>query len=380
MSQANPQLQQQIIQLINQNQPVSEEQTQLLLTTALDRVLNTIDLSHDEMRAVMLTIMQGKCPDAMMGALLAGLRMKGESIEEITACAEVMRELALTVNLENTPNLVDIVGTGGDGASLFNVSTASAMVMATAGCHVAKHGNGGVSTKSGSSDLLQKAGIHLTLNAEQIAECVKQQNIGFLFAPNHHVAMKYAVPIRRQLKARTIFNILGPLTNPAGVKNAVIGVFNPALCEPLAYVFNNLGANHIMVVSSMDNLDEFSIAGKSLVAELKHGEINVYECEPEDVGLVSQTLKGLTVQSSDESLALIEQTLADISQHPKSDTVQKAVDMVALNAGAGIYVAGLADSHQAGVAIAKDIINSGKAWQKMQEFAKFTQQFVKENA
>lgn len=380
MSQANPQLQQQIIQLINQNQPVSEEQTQLLLTTALDRVLNTIDLSHDEMRAVMLTIMQGKCPDAMMGALLAGLRMKGESIEEITACAEVMRELALTVNLENTPNLVDIVGTGGDGASLFNVSTASAMVMATAGCHVAKHGNGGVSTKSGSSDLLQKAGIHLTLNTEQIAECVKQQNIGFLFAPNHHVAMKYAVPIRRQLKARTIFNILGPLTNPAGVKNAVIGVFNPALCEPLAYVFKNLGANHIMVVSSMDNLDEFSIAGKSLVAELKHGEINVYECEPEDVGLVSQTLKGLTVQSSDESLALIEQTLADISQHPKSDTVQKAVNMVALNAGAGIYVAGLADSHQAGVAIAKDIINSGKAWQKMQEFAKFTQQFVKENA
>lgn len=380
MSQANPQLQQQIIQLINQNQPVSEEQTQLLLTTALDRVLNTIDLSHDDMRAVMLTIMQGKCPDAMMGALLAGLRMKGESIEEITACAEVMRELALTVNLDNTPNLVDIVGTGGDGASLFNVSTASAMVMATAGCHVAKHGNGGVSTKSGSSDLLQKAGIHLTLNAEQIAECVKQQNIGFLFAPNHHIAMKYAVPIRRQLKARTIFNILGPLTNPAGVKNAVIGVFNPALCEPLAYVFKNLGANHIMVVSSMDNLDEFSIAGKSLVAELKHGEINVYECEPEDVGLVSQTLKGLTVQSSDESLALIEQTLADISQHPKSETVQKAVDMVALNAGAGIYVAGLADSHQAGVAIAKDIINSGKAWQKMQEFAKFTQQFVKENA
>lgn len=205
-----------IITAIDNNQPLTDAQNQLLLTTALDRTINTIDLTYSEMRGVMLAIMQGQCSDAMMGALLTALRVKGESIEEITATAQVMRELAIGVDVSDVPYLVDIVGTGGDGANLFNVSTASTLVTAVAGCHVAKHGNGGVSGKSGSSDLLQKAGINLALTSEQIVASIKTHGIGFLFAPNHHVTMKHAMPIRRTLKTRTIFNILGSLTNPAG--------------------------------------------------------------------------------------------------------------------------------------------------------------------
>ena len=359
---------------IENNQPLTPEQTQLLLTTALDRAINTIDLTYAEMRGVMLAIMQGQCPDAMMGALLTALRMKGESIEEITAAAQVMRELAIKVDLSDVPNVVDIVGTGGDGANLFNVSTASTLVAAVAGCHVAKHGNGGVSGKSGSSDLLQQAGINLALNAEQITQSIKTHGIGFLFAPNHHVAMKHAMPIRRTLKTRTVFNILGPLTNPAGVKNAMIGVFNPSLCEPLANVFKNLGAEHVLVVGSVDNLDEISLATYTHVAELKDGKVSVYDIEPEDVGIESQTLKGLIIDSPSQSLALIREALANNPN--KTPIAKKAADMIALNAGATIYVAGKADTIKQGVAIAQDIISSGKALQKMAALASFTQQFT----
>ncbi|HCC66149.1 MAG TPA: anthranilate phosphoribosyltransferase [Moraxella sp.] len=359
---------------IENNQPLTPEQTQLLLTTALDRAINTIDLTYAEMRGVMLAIMQGQCPDAMMGALLTALRMKGESIEEITAAAQVMRELAIKVDLSDVPHVVDIVGTGGDGANLFNVSTAATMVAAVAGCHVAKHGNGGVSGKSGSSDLLQQAGINLALNTEQITQSIKTHGIGFLFAPNHHVAMKHAMPIRRTLKTRTVFNILGPLTNPAGVKNAVIGVFNPSLCEPLANVFKNLGAEHILVVGSVDNLDEISLATYTHVAELKDGKVSVYDIEPEDVGIESQTLQGLIIDSPSQSLALIREALANNPN--KTPIAKKAADMIALNAGATIYVAGKADTIKQGVAMAQDIISSGKALQKMAALASFTQQFT----
>ncbi len=359
---------------IENNQPLTPEQTQLLLTTALDRAINTIDLTYAEMRGVMLAIMQGQCPDAMMGALLTALRMKGESIEEITAAAQVMRELAIKVDLSDVPHVVDIVGTGGDGANLFNVSTAATMVAAVAGCHVAKHGNGGVSGKSGSSDLLQQAGINLALNTEQITQSIKTHGIGFLFAPNHHVAMKHAMPIRRTLKTRTVFNILGPLTNPAGVKNAVIGVFNPSLCEPLANVFKNLGAEHVLVVGSVDNLDEISLATYTHVAELKDGKVSVYDIEPEDVGIESQTLQGLIIDSPSQSLALIREALANNPN--KTPIAKKAADMIALNAGATIYVAGKADTLRQGVAMAQDIISSGKALQKMAALASFTQQFT----
>lgn len=362
-----------IIENIEQNKPLDDTQTQILLTTALDRAINAIDLTYPEMRGVMLAIMQGQCSDAMMGAILTALRMKGESIEEITAAAQVMRELAIKVDLSDVPNLVDIVGTGGDGANLFNVSTASTMVAAVAGCHVAKHGNGGVSGKSGSSDLLRQAGINLDLSTEQIVQSIKTHGIGFLFAPNHHVAMKHAMPIRRTLKTRTIFNILGPLTNPAGVKNAMIGVFNPALCEPLANVFKNLGAEHVMVVGSMDNLDEISLATYTHVAELKDGKVTVYDIEPEDVGIESQTLKGLIIDSPADSLALIREALANNPN--KSVIAQKAAAMIALNAGATIYVAGRAASLGAGVSMAQTIIHSGEALQKMQDLADFTQQF-----
>lgn len=359
---------------IENNQPLTPEQTQLLLTTALDRAINTIDLTYAEMRGVMLAIMQGQCPDAMMGALLTALRMKGESIEEITAAAQVMRELAIKVDLSDVHYVVDIVGTGGDGANLFNVSTAATMVAAVAGCHVAKHGNGGVSGKSGSSDLLQQAGINLALNTEQITQSIKTHGIGFLFAPNHHVAMKHAMPIRRTLKTRTVFNILGPLTNPAGVKNAMIGVFNPSLCEPLANVFKNLGAEHVLVVGSVDNLDEISLATYTHVAELKDGKVSVYDIEPEDVGIESQTLKGLIIDSPSQSLALIREALDNNPN--KTPIAKKAADMIALNAGATIYVAGKADTIKQGVAMAQDIISSGKALQKMAALASFTQQFT----
>ena len=222
--------------------------------------------------------------------------------------------------------------------------------------------------------MLQEAGINLALNTEQITQSIKTHGIGFLFAPNHHVAMKHAMPIRRTLKTRTVFNILGPLTNPAGVKNAMIGVFNPSLCEPLANVFKNLGAEHVLVVGSVDNLDEISLATYTHVAELKDGKVSVYDIEPEDVGIESQTLKGLIIDSPAQSLALIREALANNPN--KTPIAKKAADMIALNAGATIYVAGKAETIKQGVAMAQDIISSGKALQKMAALASFTQQFT----
>ncbi len=353
---------------------LSEAQTHKILTSALERIFQHIDLTFDEMHQVMLIIMQGKCSSAMMGAILTGLRMKGESIDEITAAASAMRALAANITPTACDYLVDIVGTGGDDANLFNVSTASALVAAAAGAQVAKHGNRGVSTRSGSSDLLEQAGISLALTPLQALDCIENQGIGFLFAPNHHSAMRYANPVRRELKARTIFNILGPLTNPAGVPNLVIGVFTAQLCEPLAKVMQKLGARHVMVVGAKDGLDEISLATSTTVAELKDDKISVYEMMPEDAGIESQTLIGLSVDSPEQSLALIRAALSGANTYDRA--VLKARDMIALNAGAAIYTAGLASNYPNGVSRAQAVIQNGSALAKLESLAKYTQQLA----
>ena len=353
---------------------LSDDSIHELLTTALGRIFQHIDLTFDEMYQVMLIIMQGRCSDAMMGAILTGLRMKGESIDEITASASAMRALASNITPKNCRYMVDIVGTGGDGANLFNVSTAAALVAAAAGAQVAKHGNRGVSSKSGSSDLLEQAGISLSLTPEQAQACIEEQGIGFLFAPNHHSAMRYANPVRRELKSRTIFNILGPLTNPAGTPNLVIGVFTAQLCEPIAKVMKNLGARHVMVVGAKDGLDEISLATSTTVAELKDGEISVYDMMPEDAGIESQTLIGLDVDSPAQSLELIRAALSGVETHDRA--VLKARDMIALNAGAAIYTAGLASNYPNGVSRAQKIIQNGDALVKLESLAHYTQQLA----
>ncbi|ENV46615.1 anthranilate phosphoribosyltransferase [Acinetobacter brisouii CIP 110357] len=335
---------------------------------ALNHITKNIHLTQSQMQDVMRSIMQGEATDAQIGALLMGLRLKGESIDEITAAAQVMRELAIKIDVSDVPHLVDIVGTGGDGQNLFNVSTASSFVIAAAGASIAKHGNRGVSSKSGSSDLLEQAGIQLNLNIAQTERCIREMGIGFLFAPNHHTAMKHAIGPRKELGIRTIFNLLGPLTNPAGVKRLVIGVFSDELCYPMAEVMKQLGAEHVMVVHSKDGLDEISLAATTTVAELKNGEIQSWVITPEDVGIESQSLHGLIIDSPEASLKLIKDALG----RNKSEIGQKAADMIALNAGAGIYVAGLAKDYKQGVAFAQDIIDGGQALEKMSVFAEFT--------
>lgn len=349
---------------------LSDEQISAILTDALAKLLKNIDLTDEHMRQVMLIIMQGRCPDALMGAILIALRQKGESIDEISTCAKTMIELADTVAIDN-PDAVDIVGTGGDGSNLFNISTAASLVAAAAGVTIAKHGNRGVSTSSGSSDLLSQAGVRLDIDKDKTARCINEVGIGFLFAPNHHPAMRHAIGVRRMLKVRTIFNILGPLTNPALVKRAVIGVFSPELCEPLAQVFGKLGYKHALVVHSDDGLDEFSLAAPTQVAELKDGTVQTFSVSPEDLGIESKTLKGLIVGSSGESLALIEKALGDADT---DITTQKAREIIAINAGAAIYVSGQANSHKEGVAKALAAIQSGAALQKLRKLAAFTQQ------
>jgi anthranilate phosphoribosyltransferase len=337
---------------------------------ALNRIASNLDLSRDEMKSVMRIVMNGEATDAQIGAFLMGLRLKSETIDEITGATEVMRELATTVTVDASP-LVDIVGTGGDGANLFNVSSAASFVVAAAGGYVAKHGNRGVSSKSGSADLIEKAGINLNMKPEEVARCVEQIGVGFMFAPAHHGAMKHAIGPRRELGCRTIFNILGPMTNPAGVTRQLIGVFSRELCRPMAEVLQRLGAEHIMVVHSKDGLDEISLASSTHVAELKNGAITEYELTPEDLGIKSQSLVGLDVDSSDESLKLIKAAFG----RSHDETTEKARDMIALNAGAAIYVAGLAKTAKEGVDMALDAMGSGLAAGKMSELADFSQCF-----
>ncbi|SIP91719.1 anthranilate phosphoribosyltransferase [Marinobacterium stanieri] len=336
---------------------------------ALARVVEHIDLSREEMTDVMRQVMTGQCTESQITAFLVALRMKSESIEEITGAAQVMRELATPVRPSAGP-LVDIVGTGGDGANLFNVSSASSFVAAACGVHIAKHGNRGVSSKSGSADLLEKAGINLDLDADSVARCIDEVGVGFIFAPGYHGAMKHAIGARRALGMRTLFNILGPMTNPAGAQREVIGVFTQKLCRPMAEVMQQLGGEHIMVVHADDGLDEISLATQTHVCELKDGEIREYKISPEELGIESQSLIGLAVETSDESLALIRAALGN----DDSLAARKAAAMVALNAGAAIYLSGQTDSHKAGVERALEAIKSGAALEKMEQLAAFSQQ------
>lgn len=335
---------------------------------ALNHITKNIHLTQPQMEDIMRSIMQGEATEAQIGALMMGLRMKGESIDEITAAARVMREFAIKIDVSDIKYLVDIVGTGGDGQNLFNVSTASSFVIAATGATIAKHGNRGVSSKSGSSDLLEQAGINLDLDMQQTERCIREMGVGFLFAPNHHKAMKYAVGPRRELGIRSIFNLLGPLTNPAGVKRFVIGVFSDELCRPIAEVMKQLGAEHVMVVHSKDGLDEISLAAPTAIAELKDGEITEWTLNPEDVGIESQTLSGLVVADATASLKLIKDALSK----NKSDIGEKAANMIALNAGAGIYVAGITKTYAQAVTFAQDIIYGGQALEKMSVLAEFT--------
>ncbi len=342
------------------------------IKTALARIVERIDLSLPEMQDVMRSIMTGAASDAQIAAFVMGLRMKGESLDEIEGAVRIMRELMTPVALGDLSNVVDIVGTGGDGANMFNVSTASAMVMAAAGAHVAKHGGRAVSSSSGSADLLTEAGLNLSLTPEQTARCIREVGVGFMFAVNHHSAMKHAIAARKDVGLRTLFNILGPLTNPAGVKRHVIGVFNGQLCRPLAEVLQRLGSEHALIVHAKDGLDEFSLATSTQVAELKNGVITEYTLTPEDVGLKSQSLIGLTVSSSAESLALIRDALGK----RQGEYAGKAADVIALNAGAGIYVAGLTRDIKQGVALAHDLISTGQALEKFDNLREFTRAFT----
>ncbi|HJE29830.1 MAG TPA: anthranilate phosphoribosyltransferase, partial [Pseudomonas nitrititolerans] len=271
---------------------------------ALNRVVGQLDLTTEEMKAVMRQIMTGQCTDAQIGAFLMGMRMKSETIDEIVGAVEVMRELAEPVHF-NSERLVDTCGTGGDGMNIFNVSTAASFVVAAAGGKVAKHGNRAVSGKSGSADLLEAAGVYLDLTPEQVARSVDTVGVGFMFAPAHHGAMKFAAGPRRELGLRTLFNILGPMSNPAGVKHQVLGVFSKELCRPMAEVLARLGSTHVLVVHAQDGLDEVSLAAPTFVAELKNGEVSEYKIQPEDFGIKSQSLIGLNVDDAQGSLALI---------------------------------------------------------------------------
>lgn len=337
---------------------------------ALAKLVDNIDLSLEEMTEVMRAVMTGAATPAQIGGFLVALRMKGETLDEITGAAQVMRELATRVEID-ADYLVDTCGTGGDGANLFNVSTASAFVVAAAGGRVAKHGNRSVSSSTGSADVLEAAGIHLDLTPEQVARCVRQVGVGFMFAPAHHSAMKHAIGPRKELGMRTLFNMLGPMTNPAGVSRQVIGVFNGALCRPMADVLGRLGSQHVLVVHAKDGLDEISLATETQVAELKDGRVTEYSIKPEDFGIHSQSLVGLSVTDAKQSLALIRDALGK----RRGEHAQKAADLIALNAGAAIYVSGVAETWNQGVEMANDAIGSGQAGEKISELADFSQCF-----
>ncbi|WP_036253208.1 anthranilate phosphoribosyltransferase [Methylobacter sp. BBA5.1] len=319
---------------------------------ALQILLDKQDLSADQMRAVMRLIMSGGATDAQIGGFLIALRCKGESVDEIAAAAEVMRELAGKVPVRGE-HIIDTCGTGGDGANTFNISTTCAFVVAAAGGRVAKHGNRSVSSSCGSADVLEAAGVNLDLTAEQVASCVNEIGVGFLFAPKHHGAMKYAIGPRREMGVRTLFNLLGPLSNPAGAPNQLIGVFGKDWLEPLAQVLKKLGSRHVLVVNADDGLDEISIACATSVAELKDGQVTTYAVTPEQFGLQRASIAELAVDGTASSLSMVKSVLDNLPG--------PARDIVTLNAGAAIYAADLADSLAAGVEKARQVIASGAA-------------------
>jgi len=336
------------------------------MQAAIRAVTERDDLSNEQMQQVMRIIMTGEATAAQIGGFLIGLRMKGETVDEIAAAAKVMRELATGVTVSGD-HLVDIVGTGGDSSNTFNISTASTFVVAAAGGTVAKHGNRSVSSKSGAADLLEAAGVNLDITPEQVAQCIEQVGVGFMFAPKHHSAMKHAIGPRKEMGVRTIFNVLGPLTNPAGVPNQLLGVFSKALVEPLAQVLKQLGSNHVLVVHSDDGMDEISIGASTFVAELKNGTIDSYTVQPEDFGLNRADISALAVDGAEQSLAIVRGVLAG--------EPGPARDIVLLNAGAAIYAADLADSLAAGIKRAAEVIDSGEAAAKLDALVALSNSF-----
>ncbi|MDH3380186.1 MAG: anthranilate phosphoribosyltransferase [Gammaproteobacteria bacterium] len=333
------------------------------IQTAVKTVIDGVDLDAEDMLDVMRAIMTGESTAAQIGGFLVALRMKGETIEEIAAAARVMRDLATRVEVSD-PHLVDIVGTGGDSRNTFNISTACAFVAAAAGAKVAKHGNRSVSSKSGSADVLEAAGARIDLDPAQVARCINEIGVGFMFAPRHHGAMKHAIGPRRELGVRTIFNVLGPLTNPAGAQNQLLGVFSDELVEPLAQVLAELGSHHVLVVHAADGMDEISISADTHVVELRDGAVCSYTVSPEQFGLTRTTLDSIVVGDSAESLQLINDVYANATS--------AARDIVALNSGAAIYAADLADSVIEGVARAQKLLASGAVAEKFEQFVAFT--------
>jgi anthranilate phosphoribosyltransferase len=319
---------------------------------ALQKVLNNKNLTVDEMCDVMRLIMSGKTTEAQLGGFLIGLRCKGETIDEIAAAVQVMRELATKVVI-NGQHVIDTCGTGGDGANTFNISTTCAFVVAAAGGQVAKHGNRSVSSSCGSADLLEAAGVNLELSVEKVTQCVNELGVGFLFAPKHHGAMKHTIKVRKEMGVRTLFNLLGPLSNPAGAPNQLIGVFAKEWVEPIAQVLKKMGSHHVLVVHADDGLDEISIASATTVAELKEGEISTYTISPEQFGFERTSLNELAVVDAESSLVMVNSVLAN--------KIGPARDIVLLNAGAAIYAANITESLAAGIKKAAQVIASGAA-------------------
>jgi len=337
-------------------------------TEALTRAIEHREIFHDEMLALMRRIMGGEMSPVMMAALLTGLRVKKETIGEITAAAQVMREFSTKVDVADRTHLVDIVGTGGDGSHTFNISTCSMFVAAAAGARVSKHGNRGVSSKSGSADVLETLGVPMTLSPQAVSRCIADTGIGFMFAPNHHPAMKNVAPVRRELGVRTIFNILGPLTNPADAPNILMGVFHPDLVGIQVRALQRLGAEHALVVYGRDGMDEVSLGAATLVGEYKDGGIREYEIHPEDFGLTMASSRAFKVETPEQSRALMQAVL--------DNEVGPARDIVILNAGAALYAANLAGSIGEGVELAREAIASGKALAKMHQFVARTKELV----
>ncbi len=337
------------------------------ISQAIAHAVERRDLSRADMHAVMRQIMSGGATPVQVAGFMVALRMKGETVDEITAAAEVMRELAVGVRVD-MPNLVDIVGTGGDGSALFNVSTASGFVVAAAGGHVAKHGNRSITSKSGSADMLESAGVVLDVSAECVADCVRELGVGFMFAPRHHGSMRHAALPRKELGVRTLFNVLGPLTNPANAPAMVLGVYAEHWVEPLAQVMQQLGAQHVLVVHSHDGLDEISLAEATEVAELHRGKISRYQIAPEQFGIPRQPLDSMIVSGPEQSVALVRAALGGQAGAP--------ADMIALNAGAAIYAADLTATLAQGITRAQEILCSGTALAKLDALIRKTQQFA----
>lgn len=334
------------------------------IQAALAQLLEKRNLSMDDMTAVMQQVMTGEATPAQIGALLTALRMKGETVDEVAAAATVMRQLAAPVKVVD--NAIDIVGTGGDSTSTFNISTCCALVAAAAGVKVAKHGNRSVSSKSGAADFLEAAGVNIGIDPDDVARCVEQVGVGFMFAPKHHSAMRHAIGPRKEMGVRTVFNLLGPLTNPAGVRRQLLGVYDPMWVKPMADVLNKLGSEHVLVVHGDGGMDEISLSGATHVAELKNGQVTEYEINPKLFGIKEQSIDLIKVEGPEQSLAMIHSVLAN--------EASAATDIVLMNAGAALYVGGVADSIETGVEKAREVLASGAAANTLKALAALTQE------